>query len=328
LAKLAKPERLLNKKTLLDRMDSVKTTAKKIKAIQIQGASKVREYAILALVNETLNSKQKTPAEFRKEFLKNSKLLFDARPTEPALRTGIRILKQSISEKKLSVSQMKKNILQTDKKYEINRKNVMKKMSGYGAKLIPKGSVILTLCHSHSVVDVLIKAKKNIDHVYCLETRPLYQGRITATDLSKAGIKTTLIVDNAASTVLKKCDFFFTGADAFLADGDIINKIGTNQISTLCRRYETKHYSVTSTHKFEPGTFFGNDEPIEQRETSEVLPKKIPKVKVLNPAFDRTDSSLVEGIICEKGIFPPEVLASKLYDSLDLDKHEIDFLKL
>ena len=56
---------------------------------------------------------------------------------------------------------------------------------------------------------------------------------MTARDLSKAGIKTTLIVDNAASTVLKKCDFFFTGADAMLADGDIINKIGTNQISTL-----------------------------------------------------------------------------------------------
>jgi len=260
--------------------------------------------------------------------LKNSKLLFDARPTEPALRTGIRILKKSISDKKLSVSEMKKNILQTDKKYEKNRKDAMKKMSTYGAKLIPKGSVIMTLCHSHSVINVLIKAKKNIDHVYCLETRPLYQGRITATELSRAGIKTTLLIDNAASKVLKKCDFFFTGADAILADGDVINKIGTNQISTLCRRYDTKHYSVTSTHKFEPATFFGEDEPIEQRAINEILPKKIPHVEVLNPAFDRTDSSLVEGIICEKGVFPPEILASKLYDDLNLDEHEIDFLKL
>ena len=211
---------------------------------------------------------------------------------------------------------------------ELNRKKAMGRMSSYGAKLIPKGSTVMTLCHSHSVIDVLIKARKKIDHVYCLETRPLYQGRMTANDLSKAGIKTTLLVDNAASTVLKKCDFFFTGADALLADGDVVNKIGTNQIATLCRRYETKQYVVTSTHKFEPATFFGRDEPIEQRSAKEVLPKKILKVEVLNPAFDRTDSSLIEGIICEKGVFPPEVLASKLYDSLDLDKHEIDFLKL
>ncbi len=309
-------------------MDSVKITAKKIKALKIQGASKVREKAINALVSQTLNSKQTNPTLFRKEFLKNAKILFDARPTEPALRTGIRILKKSISGKHLSVEQMKKIIKKTDEGYGLNRKQAMKKMSKYGAKLIPKGSTIMTLCHSHSVIDVLIRAKKNIDHVYCLETRPLFQGRMTASDLSKAGIKTTLIIDNAASTVLKKCDFFFTGADALLADGDVVNKIGTNQISTLCKRYDTKHYAVTSTHKFEPSSFFGNDEPIEQRALSEVLPKKISKVAVANPAFDRTDSSLIEGIICEKGVFPPEVLSSKLYDSLNLDKHELDFLKL
>ena len=309
-------------------MDSVKITAKKIKELKIQGASKVREKAIESLVNESLKSKTTTPSQFRKEFLKNSALLFNARPTEPALRTGIRIIKKSISEKKLNVEEMKKIISSANQKYEAGRRKSVKKMSSYGAKLIPKGSTILTLCHSHTVVDVLIKARKNIAHVYCLETRPLYQGRITATELAKAGIKTTLIVDNAASTVLKKCDFFFTGADAILADGDVINKIGTNQISTLCKRYDTKHYVVSSTHKFEPATFFGKDEPIEQREASEVLAKKIPKVNVMNAAFDRTDSTYIEGIICEKGVFPPETLASKLYDSLKLDEHEIDFLKL
>ncbi len=309
-------------------MDSVKITAKRIRELKIQGASKVREKAISSLVDQTLKSKQTNPEAFRKEFLKNSALLFNARPTEPALRTGIRILKKAISNKTLTVEQMKKIIKKTDNDYEIDRKHAMKKMSEYGAKLIPKGSIILTLCHSNTVVDVLIRARKNIEHVYCLETRPLYQGRMTASDLSKAGIKTTLIVDNAASTVLKKCDFFFTGADAILADGDIINKIGTNQISTLCKRYDTKHYVVSSTHKFEPATFFGKDEPIEQRNPSEVMAKKIPKVSVMNAAFDRTDSSYIEGIICEKGVFPPEILASKLYDSLKLDEHEIDFLKL
>jgi ribose 1,5-bisphosphate isomerase len=309
-------------------MDSVKTTAKKIKSLKIQGASKIRELAMSALVNETLKSKAKSPGQFRKEFLENAKILFNARPTEPALRTGIRVLKKSISEKDLDLNEMKKRIALANEKYENERKKFHENIASYGAKLIEPHSTILTLCHSHMVVDVLIKAKKKIDHVYCCETRPLFQGRITAKELSSAGIKVTLIVDNAASTVLKKCDYFFTGADAFLADGDVINKIGTNQISTLCRRYDTKHYVACATHKFEPATFFGKSEPMEQRDTKEVLAKKIPRVKVINPAFDRTDSKLIEGIICEIGVFPPQVLASRLYTELQLDKHEVDFLKL
>ena len=177
-------------------------------------------------------------------------------------------------------------------------------------------------------VRTLIKAKKKIAHVYCCETRPRFQGRITASELSKAGIKVTLIVDNAASTVLKKCDYFFSGADAFLADGDVINKIGTNQISILCKKYSTKHYVVLSTHKFEPSSFFGKDSPIEQRNSKEVLEKNIKGVEIINPAFDRTDSSLIEGIICEKGVFSPQLLAGNLYTELKLDKYEKNFLTL
>ena len=308
-------------------MDLINKTVADIKSLKIQGASKVREKAIVALVKTTLKSKAKTPAIFRKEFLRNSKKLFNARPTEPALRTALRIFKKSISKNNLTVYEMKKLIQKTDKNYVLDRKRAMKKMTLFGSRLIKKDSTILTICHSHSVIDVLIKSKKKIKKVYCLETRPLYQGRQTAKDLAAAGINVTLIVDNAASTIMKQCDYFFSGADAFLADGDLVNKIGTNQISSLCEKYGVLHYSITSTHKFEPSSFFGRDEPIEQMSVIE-LGKKIAGVTTLHPAFDKTDSKTLEGIICEKGIFPPQVLASKLFDKLKLDEHEEDFLKL
>jgi eIF-2B alpha/beta/delta-like uncharacterized protein len=309
-------------------MNYISKTVSDIKRLKIQGASKVREKAVRALVKTSASSKAKTPGKFRKEFLSNSKKLFDARPTEPALRTALRIFKKSISDKKLSVEEMKLVIKKTDEYYETDRAKAMKKMAKYGAQLIKRNSCVLTLCHSHSAIDVLLKARKKLDRVYCCETRPLYQGRETAKELSAAGIHVTLLVDNAASTIMKDCDYFFTGADAFLGDGDVVNKIGTNQISTLCKRYEVPHYSVCSTHKFEPSSFFGKDEPIEQRNPHEVFTKKVPRLKVMNPAFDRTDSNLIEGIISEIGVFPSEVLASKLYDDLELDKHETDFLKL
>ncbi|MDD3159613.1 MAG: S-methyl-5-thioribose-1-phosphate isomerase [Candidatus ainarchaeum sp.] len=308
-------------------MDIVKKTVQDIKSLKIQGASNVRKKAVDALMKASTNSKLNNPLEFRKEFLTNSELLFYARPTEPELRTAIRIFKKSIAQKDLTVKQMKEKLQKTDYDYEASRKKAKELIVMHGAKLIPKNSTILTICHSSTVVDILIKAKKNIKQVYCLETRPLYQGRITAKELSDAGLNVTLLVDNAASTVLKKCDFFFSGADAILADGDVINKIGTNQISYACKRYDTKHYVCASTHKFEAVTFFGEQEPIEQRAVKEIFEKKA-KFSILNPAFDRTDSSTIEGIITEKGVFGPKQLASILYAELNLASYESEFLKL
>ncbi|MCX6800721.1 MAG: S-methyl-5-thioribose-1-phosphate isomerase [Candidatus Diapherotrites archaeon] len=309
-------------------MGTIQKTVREIKSLKIQGASKIGEKAVEALAKAGSESSAKTAEEFRKEFLKNSKLLFYARPTEPALRAAIRILRKSISREGLSAQEMKTILRKTAENYEKEWQNSLEKIKEYGAELIEPGSTILTLCHSTLVVEVLKKAKKKIKAVYCCETRPLYQGRITAKELSDAGIKVFLIADNAASTVLKKCDYFFTGADAFLADGDVINKIGTKQISLLCKNYSTKHYVVCTTNKFEPASFFGKDEPIEERNPKEVWEKAPKKIKVLNHAFDRTDSQLIEGIVCELGIFPPEALASKLYDKLKLEDSHEDFLHL
>jgi ribose 1,5-bisphosphate isomerase len=310
-------------------MGIVDKTAKQIKALKIQGASNVRKMAVNALLTASRESKAKTEEEFRAEFLKNAKKLFYSRPTEPELRTAIRVLKRSISKQGQSVEEMKKKIIHAAENYEKNRKEALEHIAKYGAEMIQPNSVVLTLCHSSSAVNMLIKAKKKIAKVYCCETRPLYQGRITARELKKAGIDTTIIVDNAASTIMKKCDYFITGADAFLADGDVINKIGTNQISTICKRYDVEHYVVTSTHKFEPESFFGKAEPIEERSPDEIWDKKMRgKIKVKNPAFDRTDAELIEGIICELGIFPPAALANELYNKLKIERHHEEFLKL
>ncbi len=305
----------------------VEKTAKDIKSLKIQGASKVLEMAVKALTIASIKSTAKTKEEFRVEFLKNAMILYKSRPTEPAMRNAIRVMKQSISKKDLTIIEMKKIIDAEGKSFFKNKKITMGKIAEFGANMIKPGAVIMTICHSHSVIDVLLKAKKKIKKVYCLETRPLFQGRITAKELASAGIDVTLIVDNAASTFLKECDYFFSGADAFLADGDVINKIGTNQVSTVCRRYDTKHYVVCSTKKFSPATFFGFNEPIEERSTKE-LGEKISKVKVINPAFDRTDATFIEGIICEKGIFSPKGLANKLYADLNLENREKEFFKL
>ncbi|MEK6958879.1 MAG: S-methyl-5-thioribose-1-phosphate isomerase [archaeon] len=310
-------------------MGIIDTTVKDIIALKIQGASEVRKKAVEALVKSSQETKARKPDQFRKEFLDNTKMLANSRPTEPELRMAIRIIKKSISEKDISIEEMKIRILRAAKDYEQGRKDSLKLISQYGAEMIKSGSTVMTICHSRSVIDLLIKAKHKIKEVYCLESRPLYQGRMTAKDLSEAGLKVTLIVDNAASTVMKKCDYLFSGADAIMADGDVVNKIGTNQISMLCKAYGVKHYVAASTHKFEPASFFGKDEPIEHRNPEEVISdKERGSANVLNPAFDRTDASTIEGIITELGIFPPQVLAERLFEELGVNKHKQEFLRL
>ena len=122
-------------------MDIVKRTIRDIKSLKIQGASNVRKKAIEALLVSSLNCKITNEKEFRQTFLKNSRELANARPTEPELRTAIRIIKKSISEKNLSVKEMQERINEAVTKYDSNRKIAMEQMTNYGAKLIkPKSS--------------------------------------------------------------------------------------------------------------------------------------------------------------------------------------------
>ncbi|MCX6804218.1 MAG: S-methyl-5-thioribose-1-phosphate isomerase [Candidatus Diapherotrites archaeon] len=310
-------------------MDIVAKTVEDIKALRIQGASNIRKGAVSAIVTSCLRNNTSSERIFRRKFIKDTRALFNSRPTEPELRTALRILKKSISQKTHTVEEMKEIISRTAQNYENDRLESLKRIADYGAEIIPRGATILTHCHSSSVVNSLIKAKSKIRAVYCCEARPLYQGRITVAELNKSGINAITLVDNAASTIVKKCDLFLTGADALLADGDVINKIGTNQLSTVCKRYEVPHYVLTSTHKFEPASFFGKEEPIEERNPDEVWNKfERGKIKALNPAFDRTDSKYIEGIICELGVFAPQMLTDLLYKKLDLEKHHKEFLRL
>ena len=85
-----------------------------------------------------------------------------------------------------------------------------------GAKRIRDGMVVFTHCHSSTVTYLLKKAKEQgkTFEVICTETRPVFQGRITAKEMLDLGVKTTLIVDSAARSFMRKADIVIVGADA------------------------------------------------------------------------------------------------------------------
>ena len=151
--------------------------------------------------------------------------------------------------------------------------------------------------------------------IYCDETRPLLQGaRLTAYELSAAGMDVTLQCDNMAASLMAagKIDAVLVGCDRVAANGDTANKIGTSGVAAIAAHYRIPFYVCGPTSSIDASLESGKDIPIEMRKPGEVTdmwyadPMAPAGIKVYNPAFDVTDHSLITAIITEKGIcYPP-----------------------
>jgi methylthioribose-1-phosphate isomerase len=142
------------------------------------------------------------------------------------------------------------------------------------------------------------------------ETRPLLQGgRLTAWELSQAGVDVTVITDSMAGSLMKRgmIDAVIVGADRITARGDVANKIGTYSVAVLARHHNLPFYVAAPVSTFDWELESGDDIPIEQRGREEVAAphgvKIVPDAAgVLNPAFDVTPAELVTAIITERGV--------------------------
>jgi ribose 1,5-bisphosphate isomerase len=176
-----------------------------------------------------------------------------------------------------------------------------------GAKRIKNDDVILTHCHSSAVTGTLLLAHEQGKQfsVIQTETRPKYQGRITAKELVGAGIDTTMIVDSAARHYMKEIDFVVVGCDAITSEGNVINKIGTSQVAQAAYEARIPFYVLGTLLKFDPVTIHGHYEAIEERSTAEIWDSPPKGLKIRNPAFDVTRRDYVHGLITEEGIISP-----------------------
>jgi ribose 1,5-bisphosphate isomerase len=262
---------------------------KDIKNLKIQGSQAIGEAAIQAWIKE----------KDKDEVVKK---LWNVRPTEPFLRNILRYLKNFGEPENL----IKK--LESDKE----------KISDFASKKIKSGMVVYTHCHSSSVVRSLIKAKKKGKRfeVNVTETRPFFQGRITAKELAKNGIKVTLFVDSAIKLALEKADLMFIGADVITSEGFIINKIGSGAFADLANKRGIPVYVITHSWKFEPESLKGFEEEIEKRSEKEVWRNKPKNVRICNFVFEKIDANLITGIISELGVFRPEVFVEEVKKNL------------
>jgi methylthioribose-1-phosphate isomerase len=193
----------------------------------------------------------------------------------------------------------------------------------HGAELIPDGKTVLTHCNAGAlatagygtalgVIRAAVGAGKNID-VFADETRPFLQGaRLTAWELQRDGIPTTVITDSMAGHFLKagRIGCVVVGADRIAANGDVANKIGTYGVAVLARENNVPFYVAAPVSTLDLTLPSGESIPIEQRAADEVrhvsgVPVVPEGVAVENPAFDVTPHRYVSAIITERGVALP-----------------------
>ncbi len=238
--------------------------------------------------------------------------LKSSRPTAVSLPNAVDyILRHGEKNRDLGIDEFREVMTQETKKFIGEQKKALDKIAEIGSNLIEEGDVILIHCNSDTVIALLKQAwenKKKIE-VICTETRPRYQGRISAEELSEHGIPVTLVVDSAANYVMKKLkvDKVIVGGDAVYANGDLVNKIGTSQIALCARELDVDFIAAVESIKFSSYSIMGALAEIEERDRQEIIAEgELPNVRVLNPAFDVTHAEFIDTIITEYGIIPPQ----------------------
>lgn len=285
---------------------------KDIKDLKIQSATNITNSAILALKEYSSSIEAITKTKFLDELEKAKNILLQSRPTEPSMRNAIHFIMHDLDSPSLNHLKEKLNMrINKASNYLETSKEII---ADIGSRKILAGSKIFTHCHSSYVMAILKKAKEQNKtfEVHNTETRPKFQGRITALELTKANIPVTHYIDSAARLAIKRSDMMLIGCDAIDSEGKIYNKIGSEMFAEIAHKYDIPVYIATDSWKFDPKTVFGFNEEIEERNPEEVWPNAPKKIKIENLAFEKIDPDIISGIISEIGIFKPQIFIEEL----------------
>jgi len=294
---------------------------KAIKGLEVRGAPAIGIAGALGVALGAKVSKAVSGRDLVKDVNRIAAYLASSRPTAINLFWALaRMRRIAADNSSKPASAVKKILLKEALKIIDEDKRSCRAMARYGASLVKNGDTILTHCNAGGLatadygtaLGVLFEAKRRGRRfrVFVDETRPLLQGaRLTAWELMRAGIDTTLICDNMAAGLMAKgaIDKIFVGADRIASNGDTANKTGTYNLAVLAGYHRVPFYVVAPLATFDFSIATGGEIPIEERGGDEVRsiggrPVAPRDVKVYNPAFDVTPNKLITAIVTERGI--------------------------
>ncbi len=287
--------------------------AEEIKTMKLRGAGKIARAAAKALMISALEYNGPNDVNSFITYMNRiKKILLNTRPTAVSLPNAVLYVTRDLGRIPGSFEDAKRTVVERAREFIKYSLEAKKKIGVIGAKRILDGETILTHCNSSVAIEILktafLEGKKI--RVYATETRPLFQGHLTAKQLLEIGIPVTLIPDAAVRLVMKNVDKVIVGADTVAANGAVVNKIGTSQIALSAHEARVRVFVAAETFKFSPATVIGELVVIEERSPIEVVGedflKNYPSIDVRNPSFDVTPPEYIDAIITERGLIPPQ----------------------
>ena len=293
-----------------------------IRTMIVRGAPAIGVAAAMGVALGALQSQAKTLPEFEREFDTICNVLAGTRPTAVNLFWAIRRMREKFDAvADASAGEDQSGAGGRGAAHAWWKTSPPTKPWASTARcLLPSSGGVLTHCNAGAlatagygtalgVIRAAVESGKQL-HVFADETRPFLQGsRLTAWELMKDDIPTTLIADNMAGAMMRlgKIDAVIVGADRIAANGDVANKIGTYTVAVLAKEHGIPFYVAAPISTVDLNTADGSKIPIEQRAATEVTHlagKQIAPdaVRVENPAFDVTPSKYVTAIITERGV--------------------------
>jgi methylthioribose-1-phosphate isomerase len=292
-----------------------------IRDMIVRGAPAIGVAAAMGVALGVRNSSAKSVAALRPEFDEICTTLAATRPTAVNLFWGIRRMRDRLEElADAPVDEIKRSLIDLAQQMYAADIAACQALGRNGAVLLPSSGGVLTHCNAGAlatcgygtalgVIRAAVEAGKQI-HVFADETRPFLQGsRLTAWELLKDGIPTTVISDNMAGVMMKqgKIRAVVVGADRIAANGDVANKVGTYTVAVLAKEHGIPFYVAAPWSTVDMATADGEHIPIEQRSPREVthlagIQIAPDGVRVENPAFDVTPHRYVTAIITERGV--------------------------
>ena len=261
--------------------------------------------------------------ELRTRFADWAHTMERARPTAVNLAWAVRRLRARLEAEGGTAGQLAEALADEADLIHAEDRRMCRAIGEHAATLLRGGEAVITHCNAGALatggigtalapVYVAAETGRRV-RVFADETRPLLQGsRLTAWELSRAGIDVTVLADNMAGSLFASDppDIAFVGSDRIAANGDVANKIGTYPLAVLAARHGVPFYVLAPTSTVDVDTPSGADIPIEHRDPDEVRrgfgPLLAPEAaQVYSPAFDITPHDLVTGIVTERGIHRP-----------------------
>jgi methylthioribose-1-phosphate isomerase len=292
-----------------------------IRDMVVRGAPAIGVAAAMGIALGVQNSKAANGGDLKRDFDLICEAMGKTRPTAVNLFWAIRRMQEKFETLRVRpIPQVKQSLIEEAKRMHAEDIAANQAMGLHGATLMPASGGVLTHCNAGAlatcgygtalgVIRAAFEQGKKI-HVYADETRPFLQGsRLTAWELMKDGIPTTVISDNMSGAMMKqgKIQAIVVGADRIAANGDVANKIGTYTVAVLAKEHSIPFYVAAPISTVDLATPDGSQIPIEQRNSREVThiagKQMVPEgVSVENPAFDVTPAKYVTAIVTERGI--------------------------